>query len=129
MAKQVLEALSSTTLKGGKISKHMHYFIERMMSKDKDLRYSTPHELVEDITEQIKGFKSLEYHPEGEEEAHTSTVMSIVKRQEEPVPPGPATTRRLRPGAPTTARRIGPPPPTTRKLSALDQLRNRPRKK
>ena len=129
MAKQVMEALNSSEIKNRRISKHMHYFIERMMSKDKDLRYSTPHELVEDITEQIAGFKSLVYHPEGEEEAHTSTVMSLVKRQEEPAAPGPATTRRLRPGAPTTARRIGPPPPTTRKLSALDQLRNRPRKK
>ena len=49
MAKQVMEALSSAGMKNKRISKHMHYFIERMMSKDKDLRYSTPHELVDDI--------------------------------------------------------------------------------
>jgi serine/threonine-protein kinase len=64
MAKQVMEALSSAGMKNKRISKHMHYFIERMMSKDKDLRYSTPHELVDDINEQIDGFRSLEYRPE-----------------------------------------------------------------
>jgi serine/threonine protein kinase len=135
MAKQVMEALNSSEIKNRRVSKHMHYFIERMMSKDKDLRYSTPHELVEDITEQIKGFKSLEYRPEGGEEATTSTVMGLVKRQEEPPPPTPSTTRRLkplspelrRPGSSPTTRRLAPPAP--RKLSTLDQIRNRPRKK
>jgi serine/threonine protein kinase len=135
MAKQVMEALNSSEIKNRRVSKHMHYFIERMMSKDKDLRYSTPHELVEDITEQIKGFKSLEYRPEGSAEATTSTVMGLVKRQEEPPPTTPSTTRRLkplspelrRPGGPPTTRRLAPPAP--RKLSTLDQMRNRPRKK
>ena len=32
-------------------SQAMQVPIERMMSKDKDLRYATPHELVEDINE------------------------------------------------------------------------------
>ncbi|HXX92782.1 MAG TPA: serine/threonine-protein kinase, partial [Planctomycetota bacterium] len=102
MAKQVMEALNSSEIKNRRVSKHMHYFIERMMSKDKDLRYSTPHELVEDITEQIEGFKSLEYRPEGGEEATSSTVMDLVKRPDEPPPAGPSTTRRLRPLAPET---------------------------
>ncbi len=132
MAKQVMEALNSSEIKNRRLSKHMHYFIERMMSKDKDLRFSTPHELVEDITEQIAGFKSLEYRPEGDDEGTTSTVMGLVKRQEDSPAPAPSTTRRLRPeirrpGVPSTTRRLTPP--TTRKLSGLDAMRNRPRKK
>jgi serine/threonine-protein kinase len=65
MARQVLEALSSSGMKNQRISKHMHYFIERMMSKDKDLRYATPSELVADINQQIEGSRSLEYRPPG----------------------------------------------------------------
>ena len=64
MAKQVMEALNSGGMKNRRVSKHMHYFIERMMSKEKDLRYATPRELVDDINEQIEGFRSLEYRPE-----------------------------------------------------------------
>ncbi|MHC4606462.1 MAG: serine/threonine-protein kinase [Planctomycetota bacterium] len=59
MAKQVLEALSSSDIKNRRISTHVHYFIERMMSKDKKLRYATPEELVEDVRTQIAGFDSL----------------------------------------------------------------------
>ena len=93
----------------------MHCFIERMMSKDKDLRYGTPRELVEDITQQIEGFKSLSYRPDREEQS-SSTVMGLVKRTESPAP-GPATTRRLRPQSGV--------PPTTRRISKLDEYRNR----
>jgi serine/threonine protein kinase len=63
MAKHVMEALNSTEIKNRRISRHMHYFIERMMSKEKDLRYATPRELIDDINEQIEGFRSLEYKP------------------------------------------------------------------
>ncbi|HLF92503.1 MAG TPA: serine/threonine-protein kinase, partial [Planctomycetota bacterium] len=122
MAKQVMEALNSSGIKNRRLSKHMHYFIERMMSKDKDLRFSTPRELVEDITQQIEGFKSLEYHPEGEEEEATSTVMGLVRRPDA----APATTRRLRPPPPTTRKLV---PPTTRRISKLEEYRNRSKKK
>jgi hypothetical protein len=103
----------------------MHYFIERMMSKDKDLRYSTPHELVDDINEQIDGFRSLEYRPEeGErQESHIMRAMS-----DEGGRPG---TRRIGP-SPTTTRRIQPPsgpPPSTRRIATLDDLKKRLKKK
>jgi len=123
MAKQVMEALNSSEIKNRRLSKHMHYFIERMMSKDKDLRYSTPHELVQDITQQIEGFKSLEYRPDGEEDSHTSTVMGLVKRPDPPV--SSPTTRRLRPSS-TMNRTV---PPTTRRISKLEEFRNRAKKK
>jgi len=130
MAKQVMEALSSAGMKNKRISKHMHYFIERMMSKDKDLRYSTPHELVEDINEQIDGFRSLEYRPE-EGQRQGSTIMRAMNVDELRGDQKPAT-RRL--PTPSTTRRIQPPtsggtPPTTRRVDTLDDLKKRLKRK
>ena len=64
MAKQVMEDLSSTEAKNKHISHHMHYFIERMMAKEKDLRYTTPRELIEDIEAQMEGIRTLEFNPD-----------------------------------------------------------------
>jgi len=58
--KAVLEGLSAEATKGGRISAHMHYFIEKMMAKDRDIRYQDPQELMADIEEQISGKKTLE---------------------------------------------------------------------
>ncbi len=77
MAKQVMEALNSTAIKNKRISRHMHYFIERMMSKDQDLRYGTPTELIADITEQIEGFESLEYKPEESPKKSTRIMQGL----------------------------------------------------
>ena len=46
---QVLESLKGSALKGLGISPMLHFFIEKMMAKDREVRYSTPTELVEDI--------------------------------------------------------------------------------
>ena len=125
MAKQVMEALSSAGMKNKRISKHMHYFIERMMSKDKDLRYSTPHELVDDVNEQIDGFRSLEYRPE-EGERQDSHIMRAMHSDDGGRPGtrriGPSTTRRLQPPG-------SPPPPSTRRIATLDDLKKRLKKK
>jgi serine/threonine protein kinase len=128
MAKQVMEALSSSGMKNKRISKHMHYFIERMMSKDKDLRYTTPRELVDDVNEQIDGFRSLEYRPD-EETGNDSNVMRLMNKPAEgarnEARPG---TRRL--GPPSTTRRIQPPgPPSTRRIATLDDLKKRLKKR
>lgn len=64
MAKQVMEGLNQHSLKGGKISVHMHYFIEKMMSKERDFRYQTAREVVDDITEVLQGAADLQYNPE-----------------------------------------------------------------
>ena len=58
--KAVLEGLSAEATKGGRISAHMHYFIEKMMAKDRDIRYQDPDELMADIERQIEGKKSLD---------------------------------------------------------------------
>lgn len=63
MAKQVMEGLNQHSLKGGKISVHMHYFIEKMMSKERDFRYQTAQEVVDDVTEVLEGAADLQYNP------------------------------------------------------------------
>ncbi|MHC4777113.1 MAG: serine/threonine protein kinase [Planctomycetota bacterium] len=61
MAKQILEDLS--TSKHRNISMHMQYFVEKMMAKERDIRYQTARELIEDIETQIKGKKTLVFDP------------------------------------------------------------------
>jgi serine/threonine protein kinase len=64
MAKQVMENLDAAMLKGGKISMHMHYFIEKMMAKDRDIRYQSAREIVDDIGEVLSGAADLQYNPQ-----------------------------------------------------------------
>jgi hypothetical protein len=52
-------------LKSGKVSPHMHYFIEKMMAKEREIRYQSPTELIADIEQQIRGKKTLEFDPDG----------------------------------------------------------------
>lgn len=59
MTKQVLEGLND--IKNRKISQHMHYFIEKMMAKDRNIRYQDPQELIDDIERTIEGKKSLNF--------------------------------------------------------------------
>lgn len=62
MAKQVLESLNSPNIKNKGLSRHMHYFIERMMSKEIDLRYATPRQLIDDIESHLRGLFSMNNH-------------------------------------------------------------------
>jgi serine/threonine protein kinase len=48
MAKQVQEGLSQAIKQHG-VPKHIHYFIEKMMAKDRELRFQTPGELIEEF--------------------------------------------------------------------------------
>jgi serine/threonine protein kinase len=98
MAKQVMEALNSTEIKNRRFSKHLHYFIERMMTKDKALRYQTPAELIEDIQSQMEGFSSLQYKPD--ERPTTTRILQGLRGgagAAGPVDGGGNSTRRLRP--------------------------------
>jgi len=58
---QVMESLSSPELKDRKLSPHLHYFIEKMMAKNKEERYQSWEELVKDIEGQLEGRESLDY--------------------------------------------------------------------
>jgi len=64
LAKQILESLSSPEVKR-RVSPHMHYFIEKMMAKDREIRYQDPIELVADIESQLEGKRSLAYGSSG----------------------------------------------------------------
>ncbi len=99
MAKQVMEALNSTEIKNRRFSKHLHYFIERMMTKDKALRYQTPAELIDDIKSQMEGFSSLEFKPE-EKPPVTTRILQGFRGAAGPVDGGGNSTRRLRPPPP-----------------------------
>ena len=63
MAKRLLDELRSPELKGLGISPHLHYFVQKMMALEKEVRYQSPEELIQDIEEQILGKKSLAAQP------------------------------------------------------------------
>ncbi|MFH0889103.1 MAG: serine/threonine-protein kinase [Planctomycetota bacterium] len=64
MAQQVLANIKSDEIKNRRISPLVLYFIEKMMAKEKEIRYQTPQEIITDIRTQMDGFKSLEFHPD-----------------------------------------------------------------
>lgn len=47
--KQVLEGLKGSAMKGRRVSPTLHFFIEKMMAKDRDVRYGSAEELIEDL--------------------------------------------------------------------------------
>jgi serine/threonine protein kinase len=49
LRKQVLAGLDGAALKGGRVSPTLHYFLEKMMAKDREVRYATPAALAEDL--------------------------------------------------------------------------------
>jgi serine/threonine-protein kinase len=67
LAMQVVQSLSSPELKSRGLSPHLHYFVEKMMSKEASLRYQSWDELLEDIRGQIEGRESLDFEREADE--------------------------------------------------------------
>jgi len=49
MAKQVLDSLSGEAIRALRLSPQTHYFIEKMMAKEKEIRFQDPRELVDEI--------------------------------------------------------------------------------
>ena len=49
LAKQVLEALSGERIRNLGLSPQTHYFIEKMMAKEKEIRFQSPAELVSEL--------------------------------------------------------------------------------
>jgi len=47
--KQVLEGLKGSAMKGRRVSPTLHFFIEKMMAKDREVRYANAAELIEDL--------------------------------------------------------------------------------
>jgi len=61
LRKAVMESLSSPELKSRGLSPHLHYFIEKMMAKEADVRYQSWEELIGDIRSQLEGRESLDF--------------------------------------------------------------------
>jgi serine/threonine-protein kinase len=49
MAKQVLESLSGERIRALKLSPQVHYFIEKMMAKERDFRFQDPQQLQTEV--------------------------------------------------------------------------------
>jgi serine/threonine-protein kinase len=60
LAMQILQSLHSPELKRRGTSPHLHYFIEKMMSKDADERYQSFAELIADIEQHLSGRAELD---------------------------------------------------------------------
>jgi eukaryotic-like serine/threonine-protein kinase len=98
LAKQILESLSSEELKGRGISDHLHYFIQKMMAKNREIRYADPAALISDISEHIRGKKTLTYNPLAASEDRESADENLLEKpfhdaEEKPAEPPPAATR------------------------------------
>jgi serine/threonine-protein kinase len=55
LSKRVFEELRAKELKGIGVSQHLHYFIQKMMARERDVRYQTPAALIADIEESLEG--------------------------------------------------------------------------
>ena len=71
---QVMKSLSSPELKSRGLSPHLHYFVEKMMAKDADLRYQSWGELLGDIRAQIEGREKLDFERSSDEDTTTRRV-------------------------------------------------------
>jgi serine/threonine protein kinase len=91
IAQHVLQSLNSAEIKNRNLSRLTHYFIERMMSKDKNLRYETPKDLIEDITANLEGYKRLV--KELEETTTESTKTSVMEALSGTSPDAKSTTK------------------------------------
>jgi len=110
MSKQIMQSLRSDRLKSLNISPHVHYAIEKMMAKDRDIRFQHPADIVKDIDAYLGSidFKPVPTAAAAEEgEAHTRTpsgrkidVVTTRKRHRsskpERKPKGPISRRRRR---------------------------------
>lgn len=61
IAKRFEESLSSPKL--GHVSPHVHYFIQKMMATDPEIRYQAPLDLIADFEESIEGKNTLTLNP------------------------------------------------------------------
>jgi len=69
---QVMQSLSSPELKSRGLSPHLHYFVEKMMAKEAELRYQSWDELLGDIRAQLEGRERLDFERESGAEGTTT---------------------------------------------------------
>jgi len=85
MSKQIMQSLKSDQIKRLNISPHVHYAIEKMMAKDRDIRFQDPDSIVEELGAYLDsvGFKPIPTAPasEEEEEAKSKKIEIVSKRK------------------------------------------------
>ena len=59
LRQQIFSSLKSPRSRDRRVTPHLHYFIEKMMAKDRALRYQEPAELIQDIEEKIQGREEI----------------------------------------------------------------------
>jgi len=60
VAKQVLQELSSAKFRALQLSPQIHYFIEKMMAKEKEIRFQTPQDLAREVAAHLA---SIDHQP------------------------------------------------------------------
>ena len=81
MARQVLDELSGERIKNLGLSQHMHFFIEKMMAKEKEIRYQSPAELIADIEGYLKSMEWEEEQRRKDEEPAKQKRRTIRSRE------------------------------------------------
>lgn len=60
MLRRMTEELRAKELKGLGVSQHLHYFIQKMTARERDVRYPSHAELILDVEESLEGRRRLE---------------------------------------------------------------------
>lgn len=81
LSQRVFEELRAKELKGIGVSQHLHYFIQKMMARERDVRYQTPAALIGDIEESLEGRSRLERRTFGPKTAGSKTAGRLNDRR------------------------------------------------
>ena len=85
MSKQIMQSLGSDRIKSLNISPHVHYAIEKMMAKDREIRYQHPDEIVGELDAYLEsvGYKPIPTAGAADEEGEQkkSGKIEIVSRK------------------------------------------------
>ena len=85
MSKQIMQTLRSDKIKSLNISPHVHYAIEKMMAKDRDVRYQHPEDIVKELDAYLSsvGFKPIPTAPvdAGDDEEAKGKIEIVSRRQ------------------------------------------------
>ena len=84
LSKRVFDELRAKELKGIGVSQHLHYFIQKMMARERDVRYQTPSDLIADIEESLAGRSSLERRTFGSRASQGPKVPSRLNGRRKP---------------------------------------------
>jgi serine/threonine-protein kinase len=82
LLRQIQQPLDSSKIRALDLSPTLHYFIEKMMAKDRDIRYSEPLALVEDLVEKAGPFAKPK-PPETQERTEFSSLTHRRKRKKQ----------------------------------------------